>query len=162
MDEMDYRLMEVLEIGLPLVEKPFAAVGQRLGIPETEVIDRVQNLRESGIVRRIRARIDQRKLGIVANALVAWKPPAGGRTGFAERLAAFSSVTHCYERCPLVGRWEYTLYTVHHGYSREQVTAEVDSIAEATGCQDYCIIFSTCEYKRVPSVRMRENGGVKV
>lgn len=162
MDGTDYRLMEVLEEGLPLVAKPFAAVGEKLGIPENDVIDRIRKLRESGIVRRIRARIDQRKLGIVANALVAWKPPVGEGADIADRLAASPSVTHCYERSPVVGRWEYTLYTVHHGYSRDEVIADVDSIAGATGCKDYCIIFSTREYKRVPSIRMRENGGVKV
>ena len=31
-------------------------------------------LKRAGIIRKFRARIDQRKVGITANALVAWKP----------------------------------------------------------------------------------------
>jgi hypothetical protein len=48
---------------------------------------------------------------------------------------------------------------VHHGYSRDQVFGEVRAIAEQTGCPDYVVLFSTREFKRVPNVRMRENGG---
>lgn len=159
MDPVDKQLIGVLEQGLPLVSAPFAAIGNRLGIPEREVIDRISVLRGEGVIRKFRARIDQRKIGIVANALVAWKDTgnAGGVLGC--RLAAFPSVTHCYERRPVPGRWEYTHYTVHHGYSRDEVISEVRRIAQETGCPEFRILFSTREYKRVPNVRINENGG---
>ena len=160
MDATDTRLIAALEDGLPLVPEPFAALGERLGISGEEVIARAHRLQNGGVIRKFRARIDQRKLGIVANALVAWKPPAGTVTGdFGDRLARFPCVTHCYERQPVPGRWEYSLYTVHHGYSRKEVMDEVAGIAQAVGCDEYRVLFSTREYKRVPNVRIRENGG---
>jgi DNA-binding Lrp family transcriptional regulator len=158
MDDTDIRLVEVLEEGLPLVPLPFVEIGNRLGIPQGEVMDRIRHLKETGIIRKIRARIDQRKMGITANALVAWKPPAGSGREAAVRFAAFESVTHCYERRPVPGRWEFTHYTVHHGYSREEVLSEIRAIAEKTGCPEYLVLFSTREYKRVPHVRIRRNG----
>lgn len=159
MDPTDTRLLAVLEKGLPLVAAPFDVIGREVGIPEREVIDRLRHLKESGIIRRFRARIDQRLLGITANALVAWNPyPAdGGQTGM--RLAAVPGVTHCYERRPVPGRWDYTWYTVHHGYNRDEVLAEIAAVAREVGCPDYRVLFSTREYKRVPNVRIRENGG---
>ena len=66
-------------------------------------------------------------------------------------------MTHCYERRPVPGRWEYTHYTVHHGYSKDQVLDEIRAIAEQTGLRDYLVLFSTREFKRVPNVRMQEN-----
>ncbi len=159
MDATDTLLLAALEEGLPSVAEPFAAVGERLGIPAGEVIARVRRLKEAGIIRKFRARIDQRKVGIVANALVAWKPGDSGNGDTGARLAAFPSVTHCYEREPVPGRWEYTHYTVHHGYSRDAVEHEVETIARAIGCPDYTLLFSTREFKRVPNVRMGENGG---
>jgi hypothetical protein len=36
---------------------------------------------------------------------------------------------------------------------------EVAGIAQAVGCDEYRVLFSTREYKRVPNVRIRENGG---
>ena len=53
---------------------------------------------------------------------------------------------------------DYSLYTVHHGRSREKVIEEVKKIADAAGLSDYLILFSTEEFKRVPHVRIKENG----
>jgi siroheme decarboxylase len=159
MDPTDVRLLRELEQGLPFVPAPFEEIGKRLGLSGDNVVERIRHLKESGIIRKIRARIDQRKVGITANALVAWKPAWDGRDDLGQSLAAFSAVTHCYERGPVPGRWEFTHYTVHHGYSRDQVQDEVKAVAEKIGCPDYTVLFSTREFKRVPNVRMRENGG---
>jgi len=161
MDPVDIRLLRELERGLPFVPAPFEEIGERLGLREEEVLERIRLLKDAGLIRKFRARIDQRKAGITANALVAWKPAGSSNADPGKLLAAFPSVTHCYERRPVPGRWEYTHYTVHHGYSTDTVLAEVRAIAEQTGYQDYAVLFSTREFKRVPNVRMMENcGGV--
>jgi len=159
MDQIDVHLLRELEHGLLLVPAPFEEMGKRLGLNDDEVVERIRLLKEAGIIRKFRARIDQRKAGITANALVAWNPVGSGGNNLGELIAAFPSVTHCYERMPVPGRWEYTHYTVHHGYSKDQVLDEVRAVAEQTGCRDYTVLFSTREFKRVPNVRMRENGG---
>ena len=159
MDPTDVQLLRELEQGLPLVPAPFEEIGKKLGLTGDEVVERIRQLKEAGIIRKFRARIDQRKLGITANALVAWRPAGDGGDDPGRRLAEFPSVTHCYERRPVPGRWEFTHYTVHHGYGREQVLDDVRAVAGEIGCPDYAVLFSTREYKRVPNVRMRENGG---
>jgi DNA-binding Lrp family transcriptional regulator len=159
MDTVDRDLLAALERGLPVTPEPFAEIGRRLDIPESEVLDRLHRLKSSGVIRRFRARIDQRKVGIIANALVAWQVPPGRSDDAGARLARCPGVTHCYERRPVPGRWDYTHYTVHHGSSRETVAAEVETCAEMTELEKYTIIFSTEELKRVPAVRVRENGG---
>jgi DNA-binding Lrp family transcriptional regulator len=159
MEPRDLQVLAALEDGLPFVPDPYAEIGKRLGLAGEEVLERVQKLRDAGIIRRFRARINQRQLGITANALVAWdcdgNPP--GEAG--ALLASFPCVTHCYERRPVPGRWEYPLYTVHHGFSREEVADEVRRLAEQAGLYRYLVLFSTEEFKRVPNVRVRENGG---
>jgi siroheme decarboxylase len=157
MDPLDVHLLRELERGLPFVPAPFDEIGKRLGLSGEEVLERIRHLKQAGIIRKFRARIDQRKVGITANALVAWK--ATGNDDMGKLLAAFPSVTHCYERRPVTDRWEYTHYTVHHGYSKDQVLNEVRAVAEQIRSPDYLVLFSTCEFKRVPNVRMRENGG---
>ena len=159
LDQTDLCLLRELEGGLPLVPAPFDEIGKRLGLDGDQVIERVRHLKEAGIIRKFRARIDQRKVGISANALVAWKAVRSGCGDTGTLLAAFPSVTHCYERKPVPGRWEYTHYTVHHGYGRDEVLGEIRTIAAQTGCPDYIVLFSTREFKRVPNVRLRENGG---
>jgi DNA-binding Lrp family transcriptional regulator len=158
MDPCDLTILAALEDGLPLVPEPFAEIGKSLGLSEEEVLERTQKLHEAGVIRRFRARINQRQVGISANALVAWHCNGKSTDKTGAVLALFPSVTHCYERKPVPGRWEYSLYTVHHGRSREAVEDEVSTIAAAAGLSDYLVLFSTEEYKRVPHVRIRENG----
>jgi DNA-binding Lrp family transcriptional regulator len=159
MDHRDLIVLAALEEGLPLVSDPFREIGRKIGMTEAEVLEQVTWLRDAGIIRRFRARINQRQIGITANALVAWCCDGKDSIEAGDRLGSFSGVTHCYERLPVPGRWEYRLYTVHHGRSRDDVQNEVRQIARATGLPDYCILFSTDEFKRVPNIRVRENGG---
>jgi DNA-binding Lrp family transcriptional regulator len=159
MDLPDRRLLGELEGGLPLVPEPFQDIGSRLGMSGEEVIERLERLLAGGVMRKFRARINQRLIGISANALVAWKVPDTGNGDAGALLASYPGVTHCYERARVPGRWDYSLYTVHHGYTREEVLDEVREISGETGIRDYVVLFSTREFKRVPNVRMRENGG---
>lgn len=159
MDPIDRDLLAVLERGLPVTREPFAEIGRVIGIAESDVLERLKRLKTEGVIRRFKARIDQRKVGILANALVAWHVPADRRDEAGARLSQFPGVTHCYERRPVPGRWDYTHYTVHHGCNRRDVATEVKKVAEILGLDEYTMIFSTAELKRVPAVRVSENGG---
>ena len=158
MDPLDRHLISELENGLPLVKEPFEEIGKRLNLTGREVLERIRKLQTAGIIRKFRARINQRRVGISANALVAWKRVDSLHGDMGLLLASFPCVSHCYERLPVPGRWEYTVYTVHHGYSRDAVLAEIRTLAGHIGAQDYVVLFSTEEFKRVPNVRIRENG----
>lgn len=159
MDQTDRTLLKELENGLPIVSEPFEELGQRLGISGTEVMERLQDLKEEGIIRKFRARINQRLIGITANAVVAWKIPDMSSSELHSCFASFPGVSHCYQRKPVPGRWDYTLYTVHHGRSREGVLAQVKMLSDKTGIQSYVVLFSTEEFKRIPAVRIGESGG---
>jgi DNA-binding Lrp family transcriptional regulator len=156
--QRDLRLLHELERGLPFVPEPFEEIGKRLGMDGAAVLERIRYLENAGIIRKFRARINQRLIGITANALVAWKAPAED-PDIGPRLAAFPCVTHCYERRTAPGRWEYSFYTVHHGSDRGRVLSEVRSISDALGVSEYEVIFSTEEFKRVPNVRIGETRG---
>jgi DNA-binding Lrp family transcriptional regulator len=159
LDPPDMHLLSELGKGLPLVKEPYEEIGKRLNLTGSEILERIQKLRSAGIIRKFRARINQRRVGITANALVAWKCTDSQKGEIGSLLASYPCVTHCYERMPVPGRWEYTIYTVHHGYSRNAVLAEIRTLADRTGVHDYVVLFSTEEFKRVPTVRIGENGG---
>jgi DNA-binding Lrp family transcriptional regulator len=158
-DLIDRSLLLELENGLPLVSEPFDELGRRLHISSTEVLKRLQNLKENGIIRKFRARINQRQIGITANAVVAWRIPDISSPELYSQFASFPGVSHCYLRQPVPIRWDYTLYTVHHGRSRTGVLAQVNQLSENTGISTYVVLFSTEEFKRIPAVRIGETGG---
>jgi len=159
LDPRDLDLLLELENGLPLIKEPYEEIGKRLNMGGNEVLIRIRNLQAAGVIRKFRARINQRRVGISANALVAWKRAESQNGDMGALLASFPCVTHCYERLPVPGRWEYTIYTVHHGYSRDAVLDEIKTLADHICADDYVVLFSTEEFKRVPNVRIRENGG---
>jgi len=158
-DSTDADLLRELERGIPVVEEPFAEIGGRIGISRDEALERTRRLVAEGAIRKIRARINQRLLGISANALVAWQVPAGWEPEAFSRFASFPGVSHCYLRRPVPGKWEYSVYTVHHGRSREEVLFALEEMAREAGVSEYVVLFSTGEFKRVPNVRIDENGG---
>ena len=156
MDETDLYLLTELEKGLPLVHHPYAVIGEHLGIEEEEVIRRIRSMKKRGVIRRFRARINQRSLGIVANALVGWEICGTDADTAGLALALMPGVSHCYRRGAVPHLWKYTHYTVHHGWSEEQVLLEVEMIAQKTGFSTYIVLFSTDEYKRSPHVTMQD------
>jgi DNA-binding Lrp family transcriptional regulator len=53
LSDTDLALLGVIQHGLPLVPRPYAAVGAALGLTEEEVIARIQAFLEAGLVSRI-------------------------------------------------------------------------------------------------------------
>lgn len=158
MDQTDRTLLAELEKGIPFSKRPFQEIGERIGITEQEVLSRIASLKDTCIIRKIRARINQREIGIEANALVAWKVP-NDWNGFLE-LASLPGVSHCYLRKPIPIRWDYNVYTVHHNHERHEVYTIVEEFATRKGITDYIVLFSTEELKRVPAVRIEECGDI--
>jgi DNA-binding Lrp family transcriptional regulator len=69
------RILAVAEDGLAgFYERPFAAIAERAGLPEQLVIERIRDLLEAGVVRRVRQTLNTGSLA--HGALVAWKVPA--------------------------------------------------------------------------------------
>ena len=150
MNDRDRSLLQRLQEGIPLVEEPYREIAEELGMPETEVISRIDALLSRGVIRRLAVRVDHRKAGILVNAMVAWRVPPGDVADVAEVMSRSAEVTHCYERIPIPGRWDYNLYIVLHGRRREEIDRSVDHLSRMTGITDYAVLISTRELKRAP------------
>lgn len=148
LDETDEAILRIMQDDIPLVSRPFLFAAEKLGIPEGEVIARVQKMVDSGVVRRFSASIRHRKLGIKANPLIAWKVPSAKVEEVGKKLASYEEVTHCYERPVVPGKWEYNLYTMIHGYDKESVEKLVEKLSKAVGINDYLMLYSSREYKK--------------
>lgn len=148
MDEVDKKILILLQDDFPLVSRPFLEASEKLGVSEDEIIDRVKAMMESGVIRRFSASIRHRKLGITANPLLAFKVPAELVEEVGEKLSAFEEVTHCYERPTIPGKWEYNVFAMVHGYDRKEVEKTVEKIAREIGVEDYNLLYSTKEFKK--------------
>ena len=148
MDELDLELLRVAQDGLELTERPYRVWGKVLGISEEEVIVRLQALKKEGIVRRFAATIGHRALGILANALIAWRVPPERVDETGSIYAAAEEVTHCYERATALD-WPYNIYTMIHSRSREECLQIADRLSLRSGISEYIVLFSEKEYKKI-------------
>jgi DNA-binding Lrp family transcriptional regulator len=148
MDRIDQALLHMLQDGIPLVEEPFREVARKIGISQDEVISRLKALIRSRVIRRFGVSINHRRIGVVANVLVAWKVPQNRIKKIGRMLSRYEEITHCYERRTIPGKWEYNLFTVIHGCDRESVKKLVKKISESAGLNEYVIMFSIKQFKR--------------
>jgi DNA-binding Lrp family transcriptional regulator len=147
MDKIDRLLLKSTQDGIPIVPEPFLEISKEIGIPEDEVITRLESLIKNGVIRRFGASIGHRSIGITANAMCTWNVPDKRVEEVGAIMAGFPEVTHCYER-PRFPGWKYNLFTMVHAYSREECEKIAKEISIATGIKDYSILFSEREFKK--------------
>ncbi len=154
LDEKDIVLLRATQDGIPLVAEPFRDIAKTSGLSEEEVISRLKRLKDEGVIRRFGASINNRKAGIVANAMVVWKVPQSRVEEVGEAFAKNERVTHCYVRKTVPDRWMHNLFTVLHGYDHATVEMMVKEMSNSIGIEDYRILFSTREFKKTSNGRI--------
>jgi DNA-binding Lrp family transcriptional regulator len=104
MDELDRHILEALQNDFPLSEKPYEIIAHRLQIPCDELWKRTQRLIAEGVIRRIGASLDSRKLGFCSTlAAVCCKADLVEQA--AEIIGRFPEVTHSYLRSDNFNIW---------------------------------------------------------
>ena len=155
LDQIDRRIIAATQTGLPLVEKPYAAVARTAGVDEEEAIARLQRLLASGAIRRIGVIPNHYALGLTANGMSVWDVADDAIDQAGPRIGALDFVTHCYERPRHLPFWPYNLFAMVHGRSRAEVQDKVARIAELLGasCRGHDVLFSTRILKK-PGLRI--------
>ncbi|MGE5508816.1 MAG: hypothetical protein ACM3RP_10090 [Chitinophagales bacterium] len=90
-------LLSALQSRFPLVAEPYAALGREVGWPEAQVREQIGAWQSSGLVRRLGAVFDSRRLGY-QSALLAAKVAPSDVAGIALALSAHPGITHNYLR----------------------------------------------------------------
>jgi DNA-binding Lrp family transcriptional regulator len=108
-DKLTARLLDVLQVEVPLVGRPFAAVAEALGADEDDVLARVREMRSAPkpAIRQISAIFDSKALGY-QSTLVAAKVPEAALEGAAAVVGDHPGVSHNYRREHDYNLW-YTL-----------------------------------------------------
>jgi DNA-binding Lrp family transcriptional regulator len=131
LDETDKHLLNLMQGRFPLVERPYAAVAEAAGLPEPEVLARVQRLLDQRIIREITPIFDTRALGY-QSMLVAAKVDARYPHRAAQVINSHPGVTHNYLRNHAFNLW-FTI-AVEPG-SRLGLQGTLDVMAERAGAE---------------------------
>jgi DNA-binding Lrp family transcriptional regulator len=142
------RLVRCIQEDLPLVERPFKAWADELGMSEEDLLNTISSWLDAGIIRRFAAVLNHRQVGFSANGMVVWNCPEESIDVHGRTLASHSEVSHCYYR-PSYPQWPYNLYAMIHGRSRENCKETAERLNRAIRLPDYDILFSTREFKKI-------------
>jgi DNA-binding Lrp family transcriptional regulator len=133
LDGDDESLITAIQTGLPLTARPYAAIGQSLGMTEADVIARLQRLLENGVIKRLGVVVRHHELGYCANAMTVWNIPDEQVSEVGRCIGHFEFVTLCYRRPRRLPDWPYNLFTMIHGRDRDEVLANIDHLVHECG-----------------------------
>lgn len=136
LDSLDRRLIDAYQRGLPLCERPFAAMAERLGASEAEVIERLQRLQQGQVLSRVGPVFDHARAG--ASLLAAVAVPEAERDRVAEVINRSPGVNHNYAREPLARETQarehdFNLWFVMTAADELQLEARLEALEAELG-----------------------------
>ncbi len=128
MDNLDRAIVNAMQGGFPVCERPFAEVAATLGTSERELIARLERLSILGTLTRFGPLFQIERMG-GAFSLCAMQVPEADFERVAGIVNAFPEVAHNYAREHVYNMW-FVLATERPG----EIAAAVERIEAATGC----------------------------
>jgi DNA-binding Lrp family transcriptional regulator len=158
MDDGDEALITAIQTGLPLTSRPYADVGQAIGMSESEVMARLERLLQEGIIKRLGVVVRHHELGYRANAMTVWDIPDAKVSELGRCMGRFDFVTLCYRRPRRLPDWSYNLFTMIHGRDRDEVLANIELLIKQCGLEtiDHEVLFSRRRFKQRGAIYHRQ------
>ena len=127
MDKLDKEILNEIQWTFPLVSKPYSAMAKKFGLSDEEMMKRIQNLKELGIIRQLSAIFDTRRLGY-KSALVAMSIEPDKLDYVANQVNRHPGVSHNYER-----NHEYNLWFTLAVPPGSDLKSEIDKFSKLPG-----------------------------
>lgn len=147
MDQLDEKLIALLQGSIPLVEDPYEDMAQQLGVTPETVVERLKALHAGGQLKRIGAILRHQKSGYTENAMVVFQVADHCLEEAARALTQSPLVSHCYQRSSHAA-WPYNLYAMLHSRSSDEIDSFVEVFTTAHGITAYESLYSLEELKK--------------
>jgi DNA-binding Lrp family transcriptional regulator len=141
MTELEQFLLSVVQDAFPLEERPYLVLAEQLGSDEQSVFAAVENLRQSGIIRRIGGVYDSKALGFISR-LCAGNVPESALDAFAAAVNKIPAITHNYVRSH-----EYNVWFTVIAQSEAEIQKIVDDVCAKTELHNVHILSATEKFK---------------
>ena len=150
LDSADQQLIATIQNGLPISDRPYAKIADQLGLSEEEIITRISNLLDKGLIKRFGVVVRHHELGYQDNAMIVWDVPDDHVHEVAHQIKSYSFITLCYRRSRQLPEWRYNLYCMIHGKSRINVMQHLEKMVNEYNWHDYPreVLFSKRRFKQ--------------
>ncbi|MCK4841096.1 MAG: AsnC family transcriptional regulator [Methylococcales bacterium] len=132
-DKIDRQIISATQAGLPLTPQPYQTIADELGISAETVMQRLSDMQEQGIIRRIGAVPNHYRLGYKFNGMTVWNIADEYVDEIGERVGQLDFVSHCYHRPRHLPEWPYNLFAMVHSKTETGVKQQQQIIAELLG-----------------------------
>ena len=173
MNDLNQKLLAIIQDGFPLVERPYLRLAEmlncdggkdavendagakcaNLAVSEQEVFDEVEKMRTSGVIRRIGGVYDSKKLGFISR-LCAGKVPASENDFSAEHHAQtpmekFAVVVNDEPAIThnYIRSHEYNVWFTVIAENESAIQTVVDRVCSQTDLHDVHVLTATKKYK---------------
>jgi DNA-binding Lrp family transcriptional regulator len=145
LDELDHAIVLATQAGLPLVPRPWHEVARQVGATPAQVMERVEDMLERGVIRRIGAVPNHYAIGYSSNGMSVWDVDDSRVDALGSQLAESGLVSHCYLRTRHPPQWPYNLFAMVHGHDRNEVETKLREIAMILGSAVHAheVLYST-------------------
>lgn len=131
MDNIDKLIINTLQGGFPICDSPYQVIAEQLGLTESDLLERISQLLETGILSRFGPLYHAEQMG-GALTLAAVKASEQQFDHIAEIINAFPEVAHNYERNHELNMWFVIATDVP-----ERLTQVIQEIEQQTGLSVY-------------------------
>ena len=127
-DQIDRDIINGLQGGLAICERPYLEAAQRLGLQEDDLLARLARMLKEGVLTRVGPLYQIERMG-GAFTLAALHAPAGAYEEVAQCVNALPEVAHNYARDHELNMW-FVIATETPG----EIQEVIDRIERETGC----------------------------
>lgn len=131
MDDLDRRIINHLQGGFPVSERPYRDAARKLDTSESELITRIRCMLDDGLLTRFGPLFHAEQMG-GALSLCALKVPEADFDEVAEKVNSFPEVAHNYRREHEMNMW-FVLATE----TSQQLDETIHQIEHCTGLEVY-------------------------
>lgn len=145
LSSIDRKLVVLTQEGLPLAPRPYHVLGLILDISADEVMARLQNMQDKGVIRRIAAVPNHYKLGYKTNGMTVWDVSDDKIQELGAIVGTLPFVSHCYHRPRHLPHWRYNLFAMVHGKTKCEVEGYIERIRQLieTDLHAHDVLYST-------------------
>jgi siroheme decarboxylase len=144
---LDKKIISMLQDDLPLDPEPFEKMASDAGLSVDELIKKIGEYLDNGLLRRLGAVLYHQNAGFKANAMCGWVVPEERISEVGLIMASFKEASHVYQR-PTYTDWPYNIFTMLHGKSSNEIEKIARNISENTKVSSYEILYSIREFKK--------------
>lgn len=149
LNALERKILGVIQSGMPKSLSPYRDLSAALGMPVDQLLEVLRRWKAEKKIRRLGAIVNHFQMGHGVGAMVVWNVPEDRIDDVGTLFASFSAVSHAYQR-PSGDRWPYSVYTMVHASSEDELRATIEAMRDKSGIPEFRALKTVRELKKVP------------